>query len=101
MKTKPIPARNLPRPKIHPGVILKKYVLEERKLSLELSPSAREFLVDEGYNPSYGARPLKRTIQRELENPLSMAILQGRFVDGDKIIAEHTPDGMLFRKAES
>ena len=76
-------------------------LLGERKLTLELTPSARTFLVDVGYNPSYGARPLKRTIQKELENPLSMAILQARFSEGDTIIAEHTPDGMLFRKAES
>lgn len=75
-------------------------LLTERKLTLELADSARTFLVDEGYSPIFGARPLKRTIQKELENPLSMAILQGRFTEGDTIIAEHTPDGMLFRKAE-
>ena len=73
-------------------------LLEERKLSLVLAPSAREHLVGTGYDPSYGARPLKRIIQKELENPLSLAILQGRFSDGDKVVAEYTGDGMLFTK---
>jgi ATP-dependent Clp protease ATP-binding subunit ClpB len=76
------------------------YLLAERKLTLVLSPSARNHLVDTGYNPSFGARPLKRIIQKELENPLSMAVLQGRFHEGDTIVAEHTTDGMLFRKQE-
>ncbi len=75
-------------------------LLSDRKLSLQLADSAKRFLVDEGYSPVFGARPLKRTIQKELENPLSMAILQGRFSEGDTILAEHTPDGMLFSKAE-
>lgn len=53
--------------------------------SLEWTQEAREFLAESGYDPVYGARPLKRAIQRELENPLAMEILQGRFVPGDRI----------------
>ncbi|MDD4793030.1 MAG: ATP-dependent chaperone ClpB [Firmicutes bacterium] len=53
--------------------------------SLEWTPEARESLAETGYDPVYGARPLKRAIQKELENPLAMEILQGRFVPGDRI----------------
>ncbi|MGV3526960.1 MAG: ATP-dependent chaperone ClpB [Candidatus Sericytochromatia bacterium] len=72
-------------------------LLAERQLELKLDESARQHLIDTGYSPSYGARPLKRVVQRELENPLSLAILQGRFGSGSTIVAEYTPDGMLFR----
>lgn len=75
--------------------------LAERKLTLQLSPSAEDYLIETGYSPTFGARPLKRVIQKEVENPLSMAILQGRFLEGDTIVAEHTADGMLFSKPEA
>lgn len=72
--------------------------LADRKLTLQLNPSAEEHLIEVGYSPTFGARPLKRVIQKEVENPLSMAILQGRFLEGDTIVAEYTADGMLFSK---
>lgn len=75
--------------------------LADRKLILQLNPSAEDYLIETGYSPTFGARPLKRVIQKEVENPLSMAILQGRFLEGDTIVAEHTADGMLFTKAGS
>jgi ATP-dependent Clp protease ATP-binding subunit ClpB len=77
-------------------------LLAERKLALELSPGARRLLVTEGYDPSFGARPLKRAIQRLLQNPLAMAVLEGRFVEGDRIRADSARNGELtFVKAEA
>jgi ATP-dependent Clp protease ATP-binding subunit ClpB len=60
-------------------------LLAERKLSLELTPLAREQLVEEGYDPVYGARPLKRVIQQRLQNPLALKLLQGEFKEGDTV----------------
>ncbi|HEX5013392.1 MAG TPA: ATP-dependent chaperone ClpB [Candidatus Limnocylindrales bacterium] len=62
--------------------------LEERDLRIELTPAARALIVREGTDPAYGARPLKRTIQRLVENPLARAILRGEFAPGDMIIAD-------------
>jgi ATP-dependent Clp protease ATP-binding subunit ClpB len=59
--------------------------LEERKIKLELSDAAREHLVEVGYDPAYGARPLKRTIQREIETALGKMILQGKVRDGQTV----------------
>jgi ATP-dependent Clp protease ATP-binding subunit ClpB len=75
-------------------------LLGERRLTLELTPSAREVLATEGYDPAFGARPLKRAIQRLLQNPLAMAVLQGSFSEGDHIVVDRDPKGELtFRKA--
>lgn len=60
-------------------------LLKDRKITLELDDLALTWLADEGYNPAYGARPLKRVIQRELQNPLSTLILEGKILDGQKI----------------
>jgi ATP-dependent Clp protease ATP-binding subunit ClpB len=77
-------------------------LLADRKLTLELTPEAREVLATEGYDPAFGARPLKRAIQRLLQNPLALAVLEGRFNEGDHIIVERDPKGELtFRKAKS
>ncbi len=77
-----------------------KALLAERKLTLELSPEARNLLVEEGYDPAFGARPLKRTIQRLVQNPLALAILQGEFGDGDTVRATLGTSGQLeFRAA--
>jgi ATP-dependent Clp protease ATP-binding subunit ClpB len=59
--------------------------LAQRKLSLDISDAALDLLVEEGFDPAYGARPLKRVIQRRLQDPLAMAILEGRFGDGDTV----------------
>ncbi len=56
--------------------------MADQELSVELSDSAMALLADKGYDPSFGARPLKRVIQHEIENPLSMAILKGEAVKG-------------------
>ena len=59
--------------------------LAERRLSLELTPAALDFLAQRGYDPQYGARPLKRLIQREVQDPLAMRILQGEFAEGKTV----------------
>lgn len=73
--------------------------LEERHIVLELSESARKHLLSTGYDPAYGARPLKRAIQRELETPLSRNLLAGKIRDGQHIVAEYEEDqgGITFR----
>jgi len=60
-------------------------LLDERKITIELSPEARDFLAQLGYDPAYGARPLKRAIQKELQDPLAGKILAGEIKDGDRI----------------
>jgi ATP-dependent Clp protease ATP-binding subunit ClpB len=77
-------------------------LLAEKKITLELTPEAKHALTSEGYDPTYGARPLKRAIQRMIQNPLSMALLGGKFHDGDTILATEGPDGEIaFAKAEA
>jgi ATP-dependent Clp protease ATP-binding subunit ClpC len=63
--------------------------LEENKLDLVLDKSAKEFIVDKGFDEKYGARPLKRAIQKYVEDPLAEEILRGSFKEGTKIIAKH------------
>jgi ATP-dependent Clp protease ATP-binding subunit ClpB len=70
--------------------------LEEQEISLHLRESAKHFLVENGYNPAYGARPLKRTIQKHLENPLALKILHGELQGGDHIIVEGSSGGLSF-----
>ena len=70
--------------------------LEDNKLTLVLEPKARELVGNEGFEPAYGARPLKRAIQRLIENPLAFEILSGRFLPGDKIEAVAEGDHLLF-----
>src|SRR6476659_1630853 len=60
--------------------------LAGRRIELELTDAAKRVLVDHGYDPAYGARPLKRTVQRELENPLAMMVLQGEVGEGDTVV---------------
>ncbi len=62
--------------------------LRERKLDIELTEKAKETLAERGYDPVYGARPLKRTIQRLVKDPLAIEILQGRFRAGDTIVVD-------------
>jgi ATP-dependent Clp protease ATP-binding subunit ClpB len=75
--------------------------LESRRIKLEVSDDARRFLADVGYDPLFGARPLKRAIQSELENPLAKAVLSGQFPDGSTIKVGHRAgdEGLSFTKA--
>jgi ATP-dependent Clp protease ATP-binding subunit ClpB len=72
--------------------------LAGRKLQLEVTPEAKAFLAERGYDPAYGARPLKRTIQRCIENPLAVEVLAGRFGEGDTIVVEPGGETLRFRK---
>ncbi|MFB2893378.1 ATP-dependent chaperone ClpB [Aerosakkonemataceae cyanobacterium BLCC-F50] len=72
--------------------------LSDRKMSLKLSDSALDFLADVGYDPVYGARPLKRAIQRELETQIAKAILRGEFTDGDTIFVDVENERLAFKR---
>ena len=74
--------------------------LKEREMDIKLSPDAMHMLVAVGYDPVYGARPLKRAIQQQIENPLSLKLLSGEFVAGDTIVVDvDEEDNLLFSKA--
>ena len=70
--------------------------LADRRITLEVTESAQNMIVEKGYDPIYGARPLKRAIQKYLENPLSMEILKGRIPDGSSIHAQADNDQLVF-----
>ncbi|HEY9897625.1 MAG TPA: ATP-dependent chaperone ClpB [Pantanalinema sp.] len=72
--------------------------LAERKIGLDLSESAKEMLAREGFDPIYGARPLKRAIQNEILNPLSLKLLEGAFHDGDRIRIDAVDGALRFEK---
>jgi ATP-dependent Clp protease ATP-binding subunit ClpB len=73
-------------------------LLAERKLSLEVTPEARRLIAREGYDPAFGARPLKRSIQRLLQNPLALAVLEGRYAEGDTVVAGVEGERVTFTK---
>jgi len=76
-------------------------LLAERKITLELTDRAKQLLAAEGYDPAFGARPLKRAIQRLVQNPLALQLLEGKFSDGDHIVADVAADEtLIFVKAE-
>jgi len=75
--------------------------LEDRKIRVELSDEAKRYIVSEGYDPMYGARPLKRTIQRRVLDPLAMRVLEGDFREGDRILVDVGDNGLVFEKAGS
>ena len=66
-------------------------LLEERKITLALDPAAREWLADKGYDPAYGARPLKRVIQKAVQDPLAELILSGKVKDGETVAISVAP----------
>jgi ATP-dependent Clp protease ATP-binding subunit ClpB len=70
--------------------------LTTRGITLELTERARAYLAEKGYDPTYGARPLKRLIQREIENELAIRLLEGTFSDGDAITVDAGGDGLTF-----
>ena len=78
-------------------------LLEERKITLELIPAAYTLLLEEGYDPAYGARPLRRTIQRLIQDPLAMQILEGKVLPGDRIRVDRDgkKDAMRFERTAS
>jgi ATP-dependent Clp protease ATP-binding subunit ClpB len=74
--------------------------MAERKIEIELTDAAKEFLVREGYDATYGARPLKRTIQRLILDPLALQVLEGKFAEGDTVVIDVGKDQIVFYKEE-
>jgi len=72
-------------------------LLMQRGLKLEVTPAAKEYLAQAGYDPDFGARPLKRTIQREVQDVLALKVLSGEFKEGDTILVDATPEGLVFQ----
>ncbi|MCL4849431.1 MAG: ATP-dependent chaperone ClpB [Acidobacteria bacterium] len=70
--------------------------LADRKIDVEITEAARARLVEEGYDPAYGARPLKRTIQKRVLDPLAMKVLDGEFREGDRVVIDATLSGLTF-----
>jgi ATP-dependent Clp protease ATP-binding subunit ClpB len=71
-------------------------LLAEKGYHLEVSKAAGDYLAESGYDPNFGARPLKRAIQRELQDPLAMKILSGEFKEGDRIHVDRGDQGLVF-----
>ena len=69
--------------------------LAERGLGLELTDAARAWVAKVGYDPDFGARPLKRVLQREVADPIALSLLKGDYHDGDTILVDASPDGGL------
>ena len=66
-------------------------LLADRKMALRVTDAAKELIAEEGYDPAYGARPLKRSIQRLVQNPLAIRILEGEFDEGDTVVVDRDP----------
>jgi ATP-dependent Clp protease ATP-binding subunit ClpB len=75
--------------------------LSERKITVELTDAAKDFLVREGYDPVYGARPLKRALQRRLLDPLALRVLDGAFREGDTVVVDVAGDELSFTKGQT
>ena len=75
--------------------------LADRKMSLKLADAALDFLAEVGYDPVFGARPLKRAIQRELETQIAKSILRGEFNDGDTIFVDVENERLVFKRVPS
>jgi ATP-dependent Clp protease ATP-binding subunit ClpB len=74
-------------------------LLEDRKITLTLEPKGREWLAEKGYDPAYGARPLKRVIQKSVQDPLAELILSGKIKDGEKVVISAGKQGLVFNGA--
>jgi ATP-dependent Clp protease ATP-binding subunit ClpB len=74
-------------------------LLEDRKIVLTLEPKGREWLAEKGYDPAYGARPLKRVIQKSVQDPLAELILSGKIKDGEKVVISAGKQGLVFNGA--
>jgi ATP-dependent Clp protease ATP-binding subunit ClpB len=71
-------------------------LLAERRMQLSLTPAAQQLLAERGYDPAFGARPVKRTIQQLVQDPLAMFILEGQFRDGDQVQVDRDGDQLIF-----
>jgi ATP-dependent Clp protease ATP-binding subunit ClpB len=75
-------------------------MLAERHIDLVLTDAAKEYIATEGYDPVYGARPIKRTLQQMVADPLALAILEGKFGDGDTVEVGVDGSGLVFGKVD-
>jgi ATP-dependent Clp protease ATP-binding subunit ClpB len=75
--------------------------LADRKIGIDLTDRAKDLLIEEGYDPTYGARPLKRTIQRRILDPLAMRVLQGEFHEGDVVRIDASGGELTFGRVEA
>jgi ATP-dependent Clp protease ATP-binding subunit ClpB len=75
--------------------------LEDRKIHVELTDAARGYIVSEGYDPMYGARPLKRAIQRRVLDPLALRVLEGEFHEGDRVTVDVGDNGLTFARQQT
>ena len=82
--------------KIQVGHLVKR--LADKRITLELTPATEELLGREGYDPVYGARPLKRAIQRLVQDPLALRLLNGEFAEGDTVVVDAKRGQIGFRK---
>ncbi len=73
-------------------------LLADRGLDIELTEAAKELLAEEGYDPTYGARPLKRVIQRRIQDPLALKLLQGEFSEGDLVRIDARDGQLVFER---
>ncbi len=71
-------------------------LLEDRKIAIQLDAKARDWLAEKGYDPAYGARPLKRAIQKAVQDPLAELILSGRIKDGETVVISASKQGLKF-----
>jgi ATP-dependent Clp protease ATP-binding subunit ClpB len=74
-------------------------LLAERRIEIDVTPAAEDLLAEKGYDPHFGARPLKRVIQRLVQDPLAMRILEGEFPEGSKVVVDASGDELSFRAA--
>ena len=70
-------------------------IIADRGINIEVSDAAKEHLALKGYDPAFGARPLKRVLQKEIIDPLAIRLLEGKFKAGDTVFVNRSPDGKL------
>jgi ATP-dependent Clp protease ATP-binding subunit ClpB len=76
--------------------------LADRKIGISLTPAAKTRIAEIGFDPTYGARPLRRALQKRIEDPLAMRILEGEFPEGDRVTVDVDPkSGFTFRRSTS
>jgi ATP-dependent Clp protease ATP-binding subunit ClpC len=71
--------------------------LEDRRITLSITEAARAYLVKVGYDPAYGARPLRRALEQYIENPLAARLLSGEVKEGDSVVVDHSSEGLVFQ----
>jgi ATP-dependent Clp protease ATP-binding subunit ClpA len=72
--------------------------LADKGITIELTEAGRDWLAKEGYDPQFGARPLRRTLQRRVESPLSIRLLHGEFKEADTLVVDIGEEGIVFRR---